>query len=210
MAARGPSPQLDALGRSLALRHVLVSAMPPMGSRPSGGAPAAVHAQASSMDRDTSECHVSSSTTRPFSATKRMCVPQARPWFQDCLVLVAMPLPVRLAARRDRAKPVPPWARPRPPAASMRLVGRSCIRTLPRAQLSGTIMLQRLLALSNAKGANSRMTGIRTQLAPAGDHLHAARRRSLQRACVISNLTCFLALAQRLQLLKHISSEGRS
>lgn len=58
MAARSTSPQLDALGRSLALRHVLVSAMPPTGSRPALPA----HPTA----RRASARMTASVTTRPF------------------------------------------------------------------------------------------------------------------------------------------------
>lgn len=160
MAARGPSPQLDALGRSLALRHVLVSAMPPTGSRPSGGAPAGLHEQASSMDRDIGERHVSSSTTRPFSATKRMCVPQAHRRFQDCLVLVAMPLPVRFAARRDRARHGRDKGRQlRRCRWSARAAYGNCREgNSPERSCSSP-------AFALAKGASSRTTGIRTQLA---------------------------------------------
>lgn len=96
MAARGTSPQLDALGRSLALRHVLVSAMPPTGSLPA--LPADLHGQASS-NGSRYQPRFEFSDTPPSAATKRVCVSQAHRWFQHWLG--AMQLPVRFAARRD-------------------------------------------------------------------------------------------------------------
>lgn len=205
MAARGPSPQLDALGRSLALRHVLVSAMPPTGSRPSGGAPAGLHEQASSMDRDIGERHVSSSTTRPFSATKRICVPQAHRRFQDCLVLVAMPLPVRFAARRDRARH---WRDKGRQLRRCRWSARAAYGNCREGNSPERSCSSPAFAL--AKGASSARPASGLNWPAGGDYVHAPRCWSLPRAHVMSNLSCFRNLAQRLQLLKQISSEDRS
>lgn len=72
------------------------------------------------MDRDIGECHVSSSTTRPLSATSPCAFHKHTVGSKDCLLQLAMLFPVRFLARRERAKPIPMDAI-KAPAASMRL-----------------------------------------------------------------------------------------